>query len=158
MRKLKSIVAVIVLLISSNLMYAASSTTLRSDSINSHVNNATNDSVSNTGSKLLENQNLKAIEAVSIPMVEQLDRDVKLTTDQKRGIKDAADKYAANLIKARAMSNKADSYEFMIDVTNEYKLAQENILTTEQKIKKEKIEKEKIEKILAKQKNKENKK
>jgi len=59
------------------------------------------------------NPNTETADDISTAMVNNLNNDVTLTSVQKEAIKKKTDEYANNLIQARAMTNKDDSYVLM---------------------------------------------
>jgi len=103
-----------------------------------------------------QNPNTETADAISNKMVENTNNDVNLSANQKDTLKLKAKEYADNLIKARAMSNKDESYFFMKTVTKKYQAAIDSILTPDQKVQKEKKIKERIDALMAKVKSNKN--
>jgi hypothetical protein len=97
---------------------------------------------------LADNPNIETADNVSNSMVDNLNADVKLTSDQKIAIKMKSTEYALKLFQARAMSNKDESYIFMKTVTENYEAAIDSTLSSDQKILKEKKKAERIQSMV----------
>jgi ABC-type Fe3+-citrate transport system substrate-binding protein len=96
------------------------------------------------------NPNTETSDDISNTMVESTHNDVTLTSSQKEILKKKANEYAVNLLQARAMSDKDESYVFMKTVTDNYQAALDSLLTPDQKVLKEKKIKERIDALVAK--------
>jgi ABC-type Fe3+-citrate transport system substrate-binding protein len=95
------------------------------------------------------NPNTETSDDISNTMVESTHNDVTLTSSQKEILKKKANEYAVNLLQARAMSDKDESYVFMKTVTDNYQAALDSLLTPDQKVLKEKKIKERIDALVA---------
>ncbi|MEI8272124.1 MAG: hypothetical protein WCG08_05840 [Paludibacter sp.] len=84
------------------------------------------------------------LDEITSPMLDALQTTVSLTSIQLETIKKKTDEYAANLLKAKSMSNKEDSYAFMSLVTQEYQAMIERTLTSDQKAQRAKKIKDQI--------------
>jgi len=99
---------------------------------------------------LAVNPNPETADEISNTMVENLDKDVALTTVQKETIKKKAKDYAVSLLQARTMSDKIQSYAYMSNINNNYQSTLDSVLTFDQKAQKEKKFKERLETIVTK--------
>ena len=79
----------------------------------------------------------RQLDEITQPMIAALDKDVSLTEAQRTQVKKKAEEYAQKLVNARAMSDKAASYSYMQSVASEYEQSIQQILSPEQRTKKE---------------------
>lgn len=145
MKTLKLITALIAIVFSSNLLFASNLPNLSNDTIPAVLSN---DSTNKTIVENVIKLNIKDIETISIPMVDNFHNDLILTDEQKVKLKKEADTYAACLLQARAMNSKEESYAFMRKATTTYEVALDGILSSEQKTKKEMKSKERVEELV----------
>ena len=80
-----------------------------------------------------QNPSSSSIDSISTPMVQYLDNDVNLTSQQNFTIRQGANEYALNLLNARNLSNAEESYNLMKSSTEKYQAIVESVLTNEQK-------------------------
>ena len=80
-----------------------------------------------------QNPSSSSVDSISTPMVQYLDNDVNLTSQQKLSIRQGANEYALNLLNARNLSNAEESYNLMKSSTEKYQAIVESVLTNEQK-------------------------
>lgn len=151
MKTPKLLTAIVAIFLFSSLTFASNANVVSNDSTTTNLstNQQKTDStalVQNSTSISLPTQ--QQLDEITTPMLNALDNDVTLTGAQKKSLKKKAEEYAANLVKARAMSNKEESYVFMKAVTDNYQAATDGNLTPDQKVKKEKKKKDRIDQII----------
>jgi len=151
MKTPKLITALIAIFLFSSLTFASGANVVKNDS--TKTDTLTNKQKTDT-TALVQNSTTtplptqQQLDEITTPMINALDNDVALTGAQKKSLKKKAEEYAASLVKARAMSNKAESYAFMEVATNNYQGALDNFLIPDQKVKKEKKKKDRIDQII----------
>jgi len=155
MKTPKLMTAIIAIFLFSSLTFSSYANVVSNDSTatDTLTNGQKTDSIAlvqnSTTTSLATQQQL---DEITTPMMNALDNDVTLTGAQKLSLKKKTEEYAVNLLKARAMNNKAESYAFMEIATNNYQAALDGFLTSDQKGKKEKKKKDRIDAVVAKSK------
>lgn len=142
MKKAKFLLSTIALLLSAFVSaYGMSSSNVTNDSTSTQQNTTHQDTDSMQFKKTIAISGITAtqrqLDEITQPMIAALDKDVSLTEAQRTQVKKKAEEYAQKLVNARAMSDKAASYSYMQSVASEYEQSIQQILSPEQRTKKE---------------------
>ena len=142
MKKAKFLLSTIALLLSAFVSaYGMSSSNVTNDSTSTQQNTTHQDTDSMQLKKTIAISGITAtqrqLDEITQPMIAALDKDVSLTEAQRTQVKKKAEEYAQKLVNARAMSDKAASYSYMQSVASEYEQSIQQILSPEQRTKKE---------------------
>lgn len=136
MKKIKFVLSTITLLLSFVSGYGMSCPTVANDStITKQNTDSTQLKKTIAISGIIATQ--QQLDEITQPMITALDKDVSLTETQRTQIKKKAEEYAQKLVNARAMSDKTASYSYMQSVVSEYEQSIQQILSAEQRTKKE---------------------
>ena len=142
MKKAKFLLSAIALSLSTFVSaYGMSSSIVTNDSTSTQQNPTSQDADSMQLKKTIAISGITAtqrqLDEITQPMIAALDKDVSLTETQRTQVKKKAEEYAQKLVNARAMSDKAASYSYMQSVASEYEQSIQQILSPEQRTKKE---------------------
>ena len=141
MKKAKFLLSTIALLLPAFVSaYGMSSSNVTNDSTSTQQNTTHQDTDSMQLKKTIAISGITAtqrqLDEITQPMIAALDKDVSLTETQRTQVKKKAEEYAQKLVNARAMSDKAASYNYMQSVASEYEQSIQQILSPEQRTKK----------------------